>query len=415
MGEGQENMMVDLYDESRDTFFTVSVDDLLQHAALDEADKLMFRELRNERQTILESQSCLQAQFKLGLNDGPVTCLVSMTWPAGLPANGQAPAGAARTAQNWINYADGVGAPVRGPNQPALLLVTSKPGSSDLAGYQDNNRRHEQMSFYTGSGWFNTPKTSQPLQGKHYLPFLKTMCDNEMNMSGVPVAYIGWGVNNQPTIPRRQLIFKKLMMGLPPPFNGQPAPLNPVINMGMRPNLHIGNMVLADKKPNTLRFVHVAGHIMAQTVVTRSLGTRLMQQVYQNTDPQQRPNLREDRRKIRELFGITDASMEAFGAVAQGAPVVYESSYYGLETSVLAYMAAAMLHPDSEFREHCRAALAKERNFDMEEIADNMLTWVKFFLNALPTPNQGAASPMFDAFEQVRLFFACAYYNSYNS
>ena len=399
MGEGQENMMVDLYDESRDTFFTVSVDELLQHAALDEADKLRFRTL-NQEQTVEENQSTLQAQFRLAQRDRATTCLVSMNGRQGVLGGTPNPAA---NLDQWIAWADQ--APAQRLDQPALLLITSKPGPASQVDYQNMDRKIEQKSFYTGSGWFNMPRLNGQgaMSAEKFMPFIKTVCLNAIGRNGLavnfnPARLVGLQ-NVVPPDADRNLIFKKLMMGTPSMV--AVGPLNTVIRMGMRPNLHIGRMVLANKKPNNMRFVHVAGHIMAQTVVTRSLATRLMQQVYQNLQPG--VPLADDVIKIRELFGISEAAIEACDP--RRPPL--RASYYGLETSVLAYMAAAMLHPDSDLRERCKAALAKERKFDMDAIADDILTWVKFFLNALPTPNQGAASPMFDAFDQVRVCCVC--------
>ena len=388
MDGDRDNMMVDLYDESRDTFFTISIAELLQHAALDETDKLKFADMGNQA-VVVENQSTLQAQFRLAAGDA-VTCLVSTS------ANNPAIAAALPnppTLPAWIAWAGNAPGQRAGPNQPVLLLITSN--ANNLSDFTDNNRKREQRSFYTGSGWFNRPSggAGGPVL---YMPFITTMSRNRIgsNAAGdaAPVNYnprrIVANANQPPTLADRHLIFKKLMMGVP--NNG--AQLDKVIEMGMRPNLHIGRMVFADKKPTDMRFVHVAGHIMAQTVVTRGLATRLMQQVYQ--DPARYPAGQGIGAKIRNMFGITANSMTAIGGAAP-------ASYYGIETSVLAYMAAAVLHPENEVRETCKNALETERGFNMEAIGDELLTWVKYFLSALPTHGQGASSPTFDAFDQV--------------
>lgn len=68
----------------------------------------------------------------------------------------------------------------------------------------------------------------------------------------------------------------------------------------------------------------------------------------------------------------------------------------------LAYMAAAVLHPDGFIREKCASVLKETLKWNIEDIGNDLVTWFKVFLNTMPTPNGGAESPPFNALAMGR-------------
>ena len=387
--ENGKAVMFDLYDESKDTFFTISWKDLLDHAALDEADRVKFDNMGDTPD--LQDSASTPIMFELAPQKDVVSIMRAVQHvPGAVGANIPDP----RTVQRDLSgaYND-----VEGNSRGGLVLVTNnlskRTGGGRLKVPTDKMRMDELQSFYTGSGWFNTsgrmadPNTVPKIVDSHmeHAMYMRTMVANDLNVN-VNVN----GINQQyPTTEGRNLIFKKLMLGtfeLPLPDT---VAHRPEVGFGMRPNLHIGKMVYADVRPDTMRFKHVAANIIAQTVVTRPLAVRLMQQVEKTPDARIITN-------IKYLFGIDEHSRQVCN-------VQDERSYFNLESSVLAYMAGGVMHPDADVRRYCRDKLRENLNYDLEEIGESLVTWIKCFLNAIPLPAHGADSPAFDAYEQGRV------------
>jgi hypothetical protein len=260
IGDHGENVMVDLYDESRDTFFTISWKDLLNHAALDDADRVKFENLNTnvEVQDVDAFVAVCGAQTVMGN-------VMANPNGAGVPNANVVPgdfiavlrpvdiAGNAVQALGGFTLAEAnaVYPGVVPDDRSGLLLVTNK---RKYENNMDARTRFEHQSFYTGSGWFNGVAAIAGRQQWIY--------KNNFVQWRLPIPQ-GAGPGYSPD--ERKAVFKMLAYGM----KTANANLSPRIMAGFRPNLHIGNMVYASKAPDTMRFKHVAAHIVAQTVVTR--------------------------------------------------------------------------------------------------------------------------------------------------
>lgn len=117
-------------------------------------------------------------------------------------------------------------------------------------------------------------------------------------------------------------------------------------------------MVYATLSPETLRFKHVAGHILAQTVATRALSIRLMQQV--QTAALHRPLMQ----AIQYVYGINRGLFQG--------PV---QPTFDASNTALAYLTAAAMHPDQAIRDKCRAALKNNLDWDINKIGNDLVSW----------------------------------------
>lgn len=369
--------MIDLYDESKDTFFTISWKDLLNHAALDEADLVKFKDMGNQPE--VKNEPALAIAYENAKNEKDVISVLRMSKLQGNPDLQKTPGDMGEAYNEVKNDAHYGPAEISNDNKGGLILITndiSKRNSGE-ARYrlpiENAMRKLEVQSFYKGSGWFNG--TANDKNVEEACIYYKTM------MGGG-----GWGSidldGDLPDQNKRNQIFKKLMFG---DSNDEYH-----INFGMRPNLHIGKMVYANLRPDTMRFKHVAAHIIAQTVVTRPLAIHLMKQVESKSKEKT-----ELGKKILYMFGVDEVSKKIFSG--------QYNKFYNLETSVLAYMAAAVMHPDPEVRRDCRDKLKTNVNYDMEKIGESLVTWIKCFLNTIPIPRHGSESPAFDPYEQGRV------------
>lgn len=394
IGEKGDNVMIDLYDESKDTFFTVSWQDLLQHAALDEADRLKFNNMDSQPEVV--NQSVTSCMLDAGLNQDMEKDLIVVARPLKITNNIPDVAdyqggvvNSVAAAKAWLDGQQRYnGIADEAASGPGLVLVTNSITSRKSGRLQipnDASRQVEYRSFYTASGLFNGTFNPAGLNLEEKLQetsiYSVVLLYNQLRVATVA---------DPPGDNLRMEDFTHLMMGTveggPGAFVAQKNP-----NLGMRPNLHIGRMAYAELRPDTMRFKHVAAHIMAQTVVTRPLAVRLMQQA-ESAPP------RDIRAGIMYVFGIDKATK--WFTTEQRIPE--RRSYYNVETSVLAYMTAAVLSTQTSVRDHCRNALL-QKGFNIEKIGESLVTWIKCFLNAIPLPQYGSESPIFDAYEQGRV------------
>jgi hypothetical protein len=371
IGDGR-NTMIDLYDESKDTFFTISWKELLRHAALDEADISKFNDVGNQPQ-VLNLPFGLAALHNYVRNTGGVDEVVVARSPVDFSGN---PPAVIVDAERLRDQHNPEYVPVQDDAAgPGLILITNKKMFPTV----NTDLEVSSASFYTGSGWFGCAWH----EGIYALIYGQTMIN-------FPVV-LGDTINvSQPaTLPAailRKTIFNHLALGNPVANN-----LNHIA-MGMRPNLHIGRMAFANKVPEMVRFKHIAANIMAQTVVTRGAAVRLMAQA-EKGDPV--PEAIKD--SILELFGLDQKSAQECAIANWPAD---KRSYYNLETTVLAYMAAAVMHPNTTTKNHCINALLKNYKMRLDDFGDQLVTWIKVFLHRMPVSDQ---SPTFDALVQGRI------------
>lgn len=389
IGNG-DRVMLDLYDESKDTFFTVSWKELLHHAALDEADVAKFNSLG-------QGALATDVTFQAAMYANPATQrdLTYVVRPrtdrqAGRQANNQN-VGNTTEQERHATWVGEVGA--HSTDNMGLVLTTNTM-QMVRSPANDQRTREEVRSFYKASGWFNgtglmegfyfCPIYVRTMQGVYFqrLPGIQTI-DLYTNPN---VAFVAQPIGVQ------RAIFKALYSGYSvrrPNIPGQDYTVNRVM-YGMRPNLHVGRMVFVDRRPDAMRFKHVAAHVMAQCVVTRQLAIRLMQQadtIEKNAAGNVPPESLGIIRAIADMFGMEDEARCLQGS-------------YGLYTSVLAYMAAAVLHPDMELRAYCTRKLKENVSLDVGDMGDVLAIWLKVFINATPLPRQGSESPTFDPFDQ---------------
>ena len=421
------NIMVDLYDESKDTFFTVSWKDLLNHAALDEADRVKFGRLNESRQVYdlpLQSAVCGRPEDNGDVMGDdvivaryvpdvavPAADLGSAVYRASgdLAMQQRHPQFAQRMSDAYPNDADYA-------TSNGLVLITNKvQGRRKLP--LDAARREEFRSFYTASGWFNGPRNfdaqinNVPDIGFWYSSqfgvTLLGLIPSSLLQADFQYVFDQQGLKCNPFDPlamaeinevSRLRFFKTLALGH---LCNEPATPNiglktktKRVGFGMRPNLHVGRMVYAKLKPDTMRFKHVAANIMAQVAVTRPMANYLMQQA-EKTEP-----TAEIRSKIRSLFGLSNYSAPNMTRYTQTANMTTECGYFGVETSVLAYMAAAVMHPDQATRDYCSGKL-NEINLGVNQVGENLVTWIKCFLNSVPA-SSNATAPLFDCMIQGR-------------
>lgn len=387
--------MVDFYDESKDTLFTVSWKELLQHAALDDTDRAKFASMQADAELLAQDFSCSQALLSTTSNaqrDRDVGIMAVVRGYRVAPTPPIAPALDADDANLFATLRGLVAtAPVAlssGAGDGGLVLRTlplAKAKQPKPAGGTDTDL----ASFYTNSGFFNATTAVGGARRISALNMYSPLVNNRFRVNapaGCPVAAL-------PTTDMRGQHFNTLALGRMA-YDDAAVPPEMITNLclehGMRPNLHIGRMVYANHKPEVLRFVHVAGHAIAQTVVTRPLAERLMSPLLGAT-----PVDAGMQDRIKEVYGI-----DAFTMHLSENPD--DLSYYGVEGSVLAFMTTAVLHPSYQVRNEA-AGLLKENGYNLETIGENLVRWLKYFINSLPLARYGGAAPVFDVYAQGRV------------
>lgn len=421
-----QNTMIELYDEAKDTFFSTSWKDLLQHAALDEADRIKFLGMQNELPAVdvhplgamyLQFPDQQQPQGKT-FNGSDQNVVQIVRTNSGRPFNPNVNLIIGPNAQNGYNFIQSevqVGIlndqtqrdnPVGG-----LIIKTTGTRSSQnvITLPTDGRSKAELLSFYKGSGLYNLT-TYQPRDSwKSFVQYfdgqgISGMAD-AYHPSVQPGLYGNRRYTDQPADDGRTRMFQELLFGRPR-ANNVPTRF---IEVGMRPNLHIGRMVFAHQKPQCMRFVHVAGNIMAQTVVFRSTAVRLMQQAEKldaaAANPGSIDGLHEFHEKLKYLFCDDTQSRSAqSGFINQSR----NAGYYNWGGSVLSYLCNAVLNPDEAVRNKCKVVLKDKHQLDLEVLGQHLAKWIKLLVNAVNSGmsfnNQGNNNnvDMFDAFEQGR-------------
>lgn len=216
MGENNgDSVMIDLYDESRDTTFSISWNDLLNHAALDDADKIRFANLGNT--TTVGSVSA----FAGALGH-------TMLYQQRIPGDYIAVVRNIDLNQAVGQLGGAFGfnqAMVATPNQPGADLGTGLVLISNKKKFENNliaTSRLEYQSFYAGSGWFNG--VTQGGNRNSQYTFRHTFTKWQL-----PAIAAG----NEDD---RKAQFKMLAYGRKIPG----FVLSPRVKSGFRPNLHIG-------------------------------------------------------------------------------------------------------------------------------------------------------------------------------
>ena len=163
--------MIDLYDESKDTFFTVSWKDLLQNAALDEADRLKFENMDDlPVANNLSFPSCMFEGIE-GANS-TVDRITVARGPSvnGAPAAQYPPGSTVGRVNEWLKGQKG-NTIEDNATGPGLVLITNTMASRTSGNKQDIasgdwirvglpgmdtfERKEEYRSFFTASGLFN--------------------------------------------------------------------------------------------------------------------------------------------------------------------------------------------------------------------------------------------------------------------
>lgn len=363
------NLNIELYDESKDTFFTTTWKELLLHAALDEEDRAKMiadiaiaqTEFRDIFAVLLRPDAALAQNIPVNAVDLMLALRGDNAAAAGAFVNPPQPAG--------VQARD---AAVLGGSLILRSRAIQQAWDAGAAGGAGDARRAEIRSFYYASGLHD---------GTNRVPYQQTFQGGRnvfaANIGG-RAAIIMKGQNPAADNARdRRRLFSQLMRGRVVNGNWQD------VRMGMRPNVHVGNMVFSTMKPDSIRFVHVAANIFAQTVVTRSLATRLMMQlVGQDGANVGQRNANDNKlllahRVLSDLFNIAPTD---------------DQVYFGVDTSVLVFIVGAALHPNADVRIQCKDVLKTEIKLDLDELAGHLVTWLKLFIHG---------APKFNAFEQV--------------
>jgi hypothetical protein len=395
-----KNVMIDLYDESKDTFFTTSWKELLNHAALDETDIARFENLGNE--ITADDHGPGAPQFDVFSGDDGRIMIVRLSTeskPGAAPADTASVQAAVAPDTYALTDQKGSG----------LVLRTASISGRDSISGADARKKEEVRSFYRSSGFFNATYSSPVVR---VAVAMKRLCMYGHTMSFNPFKKDIHLFNAPPGTDKRKVMFRKLILGDTTETDGAAVTddkLDFNTSIGMRPNLHIGQMVFANQRPDTMRFVHVAAHVLAQTVVTRGVAVRLMQNVFQPKEMDDKAVGSEFKRiskAIRYMYGLDKTSLTVAGMTLDGDGnlQIGEATdkvrrYYTVETSVLAVMTAAVMHPDVTTRQECATLLKQKVDLDVQNLGETLVTWMRVFLNAIPVgPNQ--ESPAFDAYEQ---------------
>jgi hypothetical protein len=319
------HILIDLYDESKDTFFTITWQELLLHAALDEEDRC----------AMLDSLNGHQIEDRHNID---IVAEAQEAWPH----QGNRPNNLVRTntfvvstlLPNNVN-----------PNMQSMLMLQTTPVPLE---YRSDPEQRELITFYRNSGLFAVPEAYRLI-----LPWNNAapQClDMQTSMGGnIPNPPL-WCVPQAQRIAvdadLRKAFFTQLMMGYPELralANDRWTWYNHITDFGMRPNLHVGRMVYSFVKPQAPRFVHVAAQIFSQIVVTKKLTNCLLQVIH-------KPNVERRRNNFNANWTAADNELfeEAIKTIGidPGRLGDNDNSYFGIERSLLVYMAACVLHPN---------------------------------------------------------------------
>lgn len=374
------HILVDLYDESKDTFFTVTWQELLLHAALDEEDRAAMMDS-------LQGNNIVQEDLEL------------------LDAAENHPFPLARTNKFVVRLG--------GDAVTSVLLLQDNPVPPEI---RSVTARIELTSFFKNSGLF-------PLLNSYNGSLVRVangFADEHLSNFVANVAYPATASPAPVRLPAdanyRRRFFTQLMLGYAAPGNqlnngnANPTFFQHYTDRGFRPNLHVGRMVYPFMKPHAPRFVHVAANIFSQVVVTKKLSNILMDVVYRPDvaraalpgagQPQPPPN--EWQVQDEEMY------VEALRVLGVPVPNANVPSFFGVDRSLLVFMTAAVLHPNPLWRSKFRAQL-ELRGTNIEKIGEQLVVFIKYFISSLPINQQRTAVPndnvaltghFFNCFEQ---------------
>jgi hypothetical protein len=354
-------ILVDLYDESKDTFFTITWQELLLHAALDEEDRC----------AMLES---LQGQNRRN-EDALLPDIAGQPLPRILERTNY------RVSMNMANV-----------EERSVLLLVDTPLPQQLSAVQ----AWEFRTFNRLSGLFPVSTNGRDSPYLHAFRFELPAIERDnmtVSLNGTGVVPIAanqrhggpgpnWRQGVNPAI--RKCLFTQLMLGAgAQQADGAHVWQDFVDCTGMRPNLHVGRMVYTFAKPQAPRFVHIAAQVFSQVVVTKQLTKCLLQMIH-------KPGVRDDQMGGNAQWTAEDITL--LHEATQVLGIRGWNSYFGVERSLLVYMAAAVLHPQqsmrSKFKEHLLA-----QKVNLEKLGEHLVAFIKFFISSLPMANQQYKQP----------------------
>lgn len=225
-------ILIDLYDESKDTFFTITWQELLLHAALDEEDRCeMLNSLRGNN-AVDEHTHLTEAAA------------------AALPAHPM------DKTNMYVHENQAAAGAHTGPT----LFLQDNPVPIE---YQNHGVMYGELrTFYRQSGLF--PVGNAYMRGFEHSHLVNQVTNDLANSLGHAP---NWGppvAGVPPAENTRKAFFTQLMLGYSEDNAGNRAFNGFVYNIGMRPNLHVGRMVNTFVKPHAPRFVHIAAQIFSQ-------------------------------------------------------------------------------------------------------------------------------------------------------
>jgi hypothetical protein len=149
-------------------------------------------------------------------------------------------------------------------------------------------------------------------------------------------------------------------------------------------------MAFTFQKPTVPRFVHVAAQIFSQVVVTKGLSDRLLKVLHKPNTPFVLPG------NANNNWTITDGQLHEEALRVLGIdydPAFWTNhSFFGIDRCTLVYMAAAVLHPQKEWRAKFVQVL-EEGGIHLEKIGQSLVDFIKFFITSLPMTKQRSAVP----------------------
>jgi hypothetical protein len=358
------NLNIELYDESKDTFFTTTWKELLLHAALDEEDRTkMMADIEIARTPFADVTSNLI----------PNNIVIPPAAPGGPAVNGN-------NRDVMLALRQRLAGGGMDANGGALILrnfATVQQWDAGQAGAGADIRREEIRTFYYASGM--CPPIQAPFaaafQAANALFQAAGQGEGAILFKGQPVP-----ANNDQN---RRRLFCQLMRGW---IDGGGA--HGDIHTGMRPNLHVGNMTFATMKPESIRFVHVAANIFSQIVVMKETALRLMAQLV-GWDAAAAPPARPDAANNQDLALAHTVLLDLYDI--QPDP---DQVYFGVDCSVLVYLVGAALHPNADIRSKCKEVLHRLAGMEVDKFAEELTAFIKAFIHG---------APKFNAFAQVLL------------
>jgi hypothetical protein len=364
------HILIDLYDESKDTFFTTTWQELLLHAALDEEDRCSMLDSLQGVQ-ILTVRSSLVAIARADDND--------------LDGDGH------NLREFPIRRANKFARAVAGAQNGEALLLQDQP--IPLYDTLSEAQKVEQTTFYRNSGLYC-------VRAPFYSTIANNMEDYEELVGNLGLANAGElnilcapGPVRQPVAENiRKAIFTQTMLGYGNPAANRRQYTYEGFNTGIaiRPNVHVGRMAFTFHKPTVPRFVHIAAQIFSQVVVTKALSNRLLQVLHKPNSTYGAAAAGPNQWTPADTAMHTEA-LKVLG-IEYNDRTWRDKSFFGVDRCLLVYMAAAVLHPSKEWRGKF-AIMLEEKKIPMEKIGQSLVDFIKFFITSLPMTKQRSAMP----------------------